>query len=258
MSPFRHLGAGETVATGHLPGKDRWRFWSVTFTRDEILQILEGGSWFATLPSDLRLTLVEQGRVQRYEKGQLISAEGTPSDGLFAVLEGQVAIMRWVDDDEPTLLSIAERGSWQRDFAALTREPSVVSFVAQSDASILLVPDAAVQRLLREDPRFFERLAHLVFERYALALRWIAEAQGLQPEELLRTRLADLLEMQRADDPEAEPEIRLSQQDIAALVGLSRQTANAILQRLEEKGLIEVGFRLIRVPNLEALRTGSG
>lgn len=229
----------------------------MSHTRDEILQVLEQGSWFASLPLELRRTLVEEGRVRRYEKGQLISAEEAPSEGLFAVLEGQVAVMRWVAPDEPTLLDVAERGAWQREYAALSGEHPVVSYAAQSDATILLIPDATVQRLLG-DPIVFNHLARLAIERYGRALRWITEAHGLQPESLLRTRLAELVEMRRADHPEAKSEIRLSQSDIAALVGISRQTANAILKRLEEQGLIEIGFRKIRVPDPKALRESSG
>ena len=48
-------------------------------------------------------------------------------------------------------------------------------------------------------------------------------------------------------------EIELTQAELAQMIGVSRQTANEILKRLEAEGLIEVGFKRIRVLNPDRL-----
>jgi DNA-binding transcriptional regulator LsrR (DeoR family) len=52
--------------------------------------------------------------------------------------------------------------------------------------------------------------------------------------------------------------LELTQTDIAALTGLSRQTVNAELHRLEERGLVELAFRQIRIADVERLRAELG
>ncbi len=49
-------------------------------------------------------------------------------------------------------------------------------------------------------------------------------------------------------------ELDISQADLAQMVGTSRQTVNALLQRIEAEGLIEVKFRKIRILDVERLR----
>jgi DNA-binding MarR family transcriptional regulator len=47
--------------------------------------------------------------------------------------------------------------------------------------------------------------------------------------------------------------LELTQTDIAALTGLSRQTVNAELHRLEQRGLLELAFRQVRIADVERL-----
>ena len=70
--------------------------------------------------------------------------------------------------------------------------------------------------------------------------------------------LADRAEMRRWDHPDERPLcLSLSQEELARLVGLSRQTLNGSLQKLQAAGLVEVAFRTVRVPDPEALRSSA-
>jgi CRP-like cAMP-binding protein len=54
--------------------------------------------------------------------------------------------------------------------------------------------------------------------------------------------------------PGVEPEVRLSQADLAAMAVMSRNTFNGIVGELVEQGLIELGYRSIRLRRPSALR----
>ena len=60
----------------------------------------------------------------------------------------------------------------------------------------------------------------------------------------------------RYADPPAglQPEVRLSQADLAAMAVMSRNTFNGIVGELVEKGLVELGYRSIRLRQPAALR----
>ena len=78
-----------------------------------------------------------------------------------------------------------------------------------------------------------------------------------QPPPELRVRIADLADLKSLREaPDGPVELRLSQSDLASMVGIARQTTNRILKNLESEGLIELGFRRIVVPDVRRLRGG--
>jgi CRP-like cAMP-binding protein len=139
----------------------------------------------------------------------------------------------------------------------LLNEQTAVTVLAREDTSTLLLPVANFRELAQQHPRFLQACMRLACHRYALLIRYLAQAQWLSPEEYLRVRLADLAELRAQDRPSmASGELDISQADLARIVGTSRQTVNALLQRIEAAGLIEVKFRKIRILDVKQLRGG--
>ncbi|HEX2463013.1 MAG TPA: helix-turn-helix domain-containing protein, partial [Thermoanaerobaculia bacterium] len=74
-------------------------------------------------------------------------------------------------------------------------------------------------------------------------------------EDLLAARLADFADSRHQDRPTGRAIVlELTQGDVAALTGLSRQTVNAELHRLAERGLVTLAFRQIRIDDAARLR----
>ena len=73
--------------------------------------------------------------------------------------------------------------------------------------------------------------------------------KALTPEQLLLTRLKDMLDTRKLEHTTnaGADEIKVSQSDLATMVGVSRQTLSTLLARLVAKGRIEVGYRRIRL-----------
>ena len=62
-------------------------------------------------------------------------------------------------------------------------------------------------------------------------------------------QVADLL----AEEGQPSGEVRLSQESMATLLGVSRQTVNESIGRLKELGAIETGYRLAKILDVEML-----
>jgi CRP-like cAMP-binding protein len=222
--------------------------------QDEIFRLLDKGEWFGSLPEDLRRAIVERGRVRRFSRGATVRMEGSPPAGHCAVLEGSVAATRWFSTDDHSVLHMGGPGFWFGEVPPLLRCASVVTILAQTDVEILELPLDAFDQLVRERPDYYPHFARLAIERYVVLMRQMAEVLGLDKEALLRARLADLMDLRRLDDPHSDADINVPQTDLAALMGVSRQTLNELLKRLEANGAIEVSYRKIRVLDVERLR----
>jgi CRP/FNR family cyclic AMP-dependent transcriptional regulator len=213
----------------------------------EIRRFLSAGDWFGGLPAALQELILSRSTVRKFTKGQVISLEGSQGKGLYAVLEGDVHLVRDVADQE-ALLHVAEPGFWFGEFALLAGQLTVVTAIAHSTVRALMLPKAQFDRIVEEDPGHYQAFAKLAFERYATLLRLFVGVPELSPEARLRQRIAAMVRQRQKDRPNAAPvSFALSQGDLARMVGVSRQTLNAILGKLQEKRLIEVSFRRILV-----------
>jgi CRP-like cAMP-binding protein len=218
-------------------------------------RLLLEGQWFKDLSPTLQTRMLDNATVRSYESGRIISAEDAEPIGLFAVLHGHVDLVRHVGEDRNILLHVAGPGFWFGELALLRDEPTVVTAIARGDTDILLLPIVRFRHIAETDPGLLKACARLALQRYAILIRYLAQAQWLSAEDYLGVRLADLVDLQLQDRSRPTTvELDVSQADLARMVGTSRQTVNALLQQLEKRGLIEVCFRRIRVLDPDGLR----
>jgi CRP-like cAMP-binding protein len=212
------------------------------------LSFLRKGHWFGALPPALQALILERAGIRSFRKGARVVSEGTPCRGLYVVVLGRVHVVRRLGDSPETLIHVAEAGFWFGEYALLSGAPAIASVVAASNAKVLLLPAAEFERIVAEEPRYYPHFTRLLTERFATVFRYASEARAVASEEWLRTRLNGLAERRQLDAPAEGPvEITVSQAELATMVGVSRQTLCMLLGRLQERGLVELGYRRIRV-----------
>lgn len=221
--------------------------------QDEIRRFLGAGDWFRGFPAGLQDLILERSVTRRFAKGQVISVEDSEPDAFYVVLDGLIYMVREVGGGDEALIHVGEPGFWYGLHYMLTGTRTVATVLAHTPVRALMLSKSQFDRILGEDPRYYECFARLVLERYAVLVRWFAEVRDLAPEARVRGRLASMAALRRQDRPESGAmSLAVSQADLARMAGISRQTLNAILGKLERAGLVEVGFRRIRV--LDAAR----
>jgi CRP-like cAMP-binding protein len=226
--------------------------------RRAVSEFLRRGAWFRALAREVQDLILDRSAIRSFRKGEIVSREDDPPLGLSALLEGRLWLVRYVETDTEHLVHVAEPGFWFGELAILTGRPAAITVLARTPARTLLLPYTAFEEIATRDPRFYRATVQLALCRYGLSLRHVAEAHRFTAEGRLRLVLADRAEMRRWDYPDESPLcLALSQEELARLAGLSRQTLNGLLQELRSKGLIELSFRCIRVLDLEGLRKKS-
>ena len=221
--------------------------------QQQIHRFLSAGEWYGGLPGPLQELILARSVVRKYAKGQMISLEASAPKGLYAVLDGMVHCVREVGDGEEALIHVCEPGFWFAEYAALTGKATIGAFLAHTPARVLLLPKVQLDRIVAEEPRYYEAFARLALDRYAVLVRMLTEVRDLTPEARLRGRLVLLAQMRAKERPQSGAvSLAVSQADLARMVGISRQTLNTLLGSLSKAGLIEVAFRRIRV--LDAAR----
>jgi CRP-like cAMP-binding protein len=224
-------------------------------THPSLLRVLRQGTWFANLPVPLQEAIVRGSVVRSFAKGQVLSLEDSPPKGMFVVLEGRVRVVRTLPGGEEALYHIGEPGFWFGALALVAMRKTVVSIFAETTTRVMVLPKPQFERIVADEPRYIRHFALLLADRHATLLQILALAHGLTPMDRLRARLAESVEMKHRDRIAADsPTLNISQSELATMIGVSRQKLNGLLKELEAVGLVELGFRRIRVPDPARLR----
>lgn len=212
------------------------------------LEQLTRSPWFSQLPETLKTQILQRSTVRSFRKGEFLIREGGAPRGLYGLMHGRTRHVRSVGEGDEVLMQVGEPGIWFGEFPLLAGLPSIGSVIADAAGRALFLPAAEFQRIVDGEPRFYREFNRLMCERYALAFRFVAESRGLAPEAWLHSRLVGLAEQQRGHKPvQGSATVTMSQSELANVVGMSRQTLNVLLAQLKERGVVEVGYRTIRL-----------
>jgi CRP-like cAMP-binding protein len=218
---------------------------------------LARGHWFNHLPPDLQRSLLGAARLRSLTAGQFLFKRGDPPCGLYAVLEGAVRISAVSAQGKEAVLSLVETPYWFGEICLFDNLPRTHDALAMGACTLLQVPQAAMLGILEQHPVFWRDMALLMSHKLRLSLINI-EQISLMPASV---RLAHRLLMIAQGYGEIEPArrvLQLPQEDLAAMLGLSRQTINSLLKALEQQGIIGLSYGAIEVLDLQGLRLAAG
>ncbi len=204
--------------------------------------------WFASVPLERREALLARGRESRAAPGTRVYDLGDPPDGLWCVREGEVRLVSYPAVGVESLALILGPGAWFGELSVIDGGPRPHDAVVVKPARLLHVTLAAVEQVATEHPLLYRDLGVLICSRQRGAL----EALGRFIAQPIPVRVARTLAgLARASGGE---EVQMRQEDLATMVGVSRQTANKALRSLEAAGAVELRYGRVRVVDAGLLR----
>ncbi|MGU7773858.1 Crp/Fnr family transcriptional regulator [Burkholderia sp. MR1-5-21] len=217
---------------------------------------LESTPWFQGLPVELRDYLVSHATLLRLEKGQLLYRCGDPSDGLYAVLEGSLSIGTVSADGKEMLHAVLGLTAWIGEISMFDGLPRPHDAIAASRTLLMHVPEAALRSVLDATPRYWRDFALLMAQRIRLSFRNVESLASLPAAQRLASRLLMIAEGYGGLNA-TQSRIRLSQERLASMASLSRQTTNQLLKHLESEGIVSLKSGEIAILDIERLRAAS-
>ncbi len=209
--------------------------------------LLDADRWFRSLTPERRDALLAEARVRAVPAGALIYAMGDPPNGLWAVIEGQVRLKGHPAVAGAEFLALILRpGTWFGEVSTLDGGPRPHDAAAFGPARVLHVPMAAFHRAADALPALYHDVGRLVCQHQRIALDFITETLSLPP----AARVARLLTGRGHEDAGL---LHMRQEEIAVMLGMSRQTVNRHLRNLERQGVIALGYGRIAVRDRAAL-----
>ena len=224
---------------------------------------INSGRWFSSLSPSLKHDILRCAFVKRYPDGALISARGDTPDLGVACAKGAVRVSSTTLTGKQVTLTYVEPGVWFGDVAMFDGDRRTHDTYAHGATTILCVTRSDFQKILLQHTELYEALMRLQARRIRLLFGQVEDLNTLP----LRARLAkQLLHLARSYgvpntpvDDEQRIALQLAQEELAQLLGASRQRVNQELKTLEREGVIRVESTGLVVCEREALlRIGEG
>lgn len=214
---------------------------------------LATGQWFSHLPAPFQTSLLAHARLRQLTAGQYLFKRGDPPCGLYAVLEGTLRISAVNEQGKEAVLSLAESPYWLGEISLFDGLPRTHDACAVGPCTLLQVPQPALLQILDETPVYWRDMALLMSQKLRLTFINI-EQLSLMPASV---RVAHRLLMIAEGYGEIERSrrvLQLPQEDLAAMLSLSRQTTNALLKDLQGQGILRLGYGEIEILDAQRLR----
>ncbi|MGM0563121.1 MAG: cAMP-activated global transcriptional regulator CRP [Pseudomonadota bacterium] len=183
-----------------------------------------------------------------YRAQTIIINEGDVCDTLYYVVEGSVRVVQEDTDGREIVLAYLNTGDFFGEMGLFSDdEHRSAKVVARSDCSIAEMTYEQFRQIAQSDPELVFSLASQLSSRLRKTTQKVVDLAFLD----VTGRIAHtLLDLAREPDAMTHPDgmqIRITRQELAKIVGCSREMAGRVLKELEDDGLITAHGKTIVV-----------
>jgi CRP/FNR family cyclic AMP-dependent transcriptional regulator len=202
---------------------------------------IDAGPWFSTLSEELRAAILSRAVVRRLPDGAPLASRGSPAEDWCGVAKGAVRVSSVSMSGKQVSLTYVEPGTWFGDIALFDGLPRTHDADAHGATTLLSVRKADFKDLLSQHVELYDALLRLNCRRLRIMFN-LVEDLNTRP---LSARLAkNILMLAKSYGINQGDEVRiglqLAQEDLAQLVGASRQRVNQELKELEREGALRI------------------
>src|SRR5213075_2992205 len=204
---------------------------------------------FFTQLSEAELELVRSLAAEKhYPKNAVVLTEGEMGDALYLIQSGKVKVFIGDQDGREMILKILGPGDFFGEMSMIDKQPRSASITTLESAVFLVLSHSAFEKCIEKIPRIANMVMRVLAQRVREADRKIGTLAMMD----VYGRVAStLLELAVLEDGKMVVGEKLSQQDLANMVGASREMVNRILKDLAERGFISVESKSITIINHE-------
>ena len=202
---------------------------------------------FAELDDDALAKVVEAGRDLEMRRGDLLFREGDDPDELFVVVSGRIAIANKSIDGRESMVALMEEGDLFGEMGLFDGRGRSAEARALETSVVTAVPYGPVRNLYENDPALLWRVVAMLAGRLRTMDVALADSVFLDVTGRTAKRLLDLA---GEDDEFSLP---ITQEELAGMVGASRERVNKAIASFIRLGWIEQIDRTYRITNRQQL-----
>ncbi|MDO5501644.1 MAG: Crp/Fnr family transcriptional regulator [Actinomycetia bacterium] len=219
------------------------------------LDVVRRSPLFAALDDDDATTLMQSLVRSRMERGDVLFHEGDQGDRLYVIAEGKIKLGRTSPDGRENLLAILGPGEMFGELSLFDPGPRTATATAVAETQILGLSNDQLQQFLSARPHVAVTLLAALARRLRRTNESIADLVFTD----VPGRVAKaLLDLSRRFGRPVENGVMVShdltQEELAQLVGASRETVNKALADFASRGWLKLEARAVLLQDVERLQ----
>lgn len=187
-------------------------------------------------------------RVRRYRAGEIIFHQDDPGSTLHVIKSGRVKITTTSPEGQEIIMAILNEGESFGEIALLDGNPRSANAVAIQATQTLTLDRRDFLDIMSHHPEMISAVLVAVAAGWRRTSHLLEDAIFLDLPGRLAKRLLELAEKHGVrTDQGIQVDLGLTQQDLGATVGVSREAVNKQLSLFQERGLVSLGKKRVTI-----------
>ncbi len=217
-------------------------------------RLIRGSVIFNGIEPGLLREVVQLSRTRRIHKGAMLFQQGDDGDALYGVIEGLIRISLAGEQGKELILGLMEPGDIFGEIALLDGLPRTADAHAAEDSVLLVIERAQFVQLIEREGRLARHVIELLCERLRANTERLGEHAFMNLGARLARKLCALsVAHGRHEEQEITIDMRLSQTELAQMLGVTREAVNKQLKIWSREGVLRFDRGRITIANSKRL-----
>ena len=221
-------------------------------SKDDLLGTLSMNPWYGGLPLGERKAMLAAADVVQFRAGEMLYRKGDVAGGFFGVLQGAFKVSTLGEDGREGILSVIEAGNWFGEAALIDGQPRPHDATAVQASVVLVIQPQAFKRLMQRSA-FARAIAVLLCGRVRVLYGMVEDAMLRSTPTRIARRLLTLARGDATLASDARASVAVSQEALAMMLGITRQTLSKELKVLVREGVLSLGYGRIEIVSMAEL-----
>jgi CRP-like cAMP-binding protein len=210
--------------------------------------------WLSFTPTGFQKDVLARIQTREFRKGEAVYRAGDPPGGLWVVIEGAVELELPPPETAPHFVHLAAPGFWFGEWPLIWDKPRRLTVIATQPSTLATLPLSECRAMLEADPSAWRWIALLSTMTSDLSAGIVSDLLLRDPVKRTAAVLLRVAGVRSHVFVAEEPfPILLSQEKLAHLVNLSRNSIIPILHDFVRLGFIELNYGSIVVIDVKGL-----
>jgi CRP/FNR family transcriptional regulator, cyclic AMP receptor protein len=217
--------------------------------------VLKRAPLFNALDDEDARALRRQMTEVKLSRGEHLFMEGDHGDALYVVLDGKMKLTKTSTDGRENLLAVIGPGEMFGELSLFDPRPRTSGASAVTDAVLASLKHEALLPWLRERPEVSMHMLRALVQRLRRSNDVVADLVFTDVPGRVAKNLLDLADRFGTQEPDGlQVHHDLTQEELAQLVGASRETVNKALADFAARGWLQISARSVLILDVERLR----
>jgi len=218
----------------------------------ELDAVLLAADWVQMLPRVSKDRVIADCHDRIYRPRELVAHKGEPATSWIGVVDGLLKVSTVTTSGRSMMFTAVPSGSWVGEGSVIKREPRKYDLMAIRTTRVVHVPRATFMWLLETSVEFSRYIIDHLNERTGQFIAMMEVSRISEPAGRVAGAICSLFNPVLY--PQAGSLLKISQEEIGELAGLSRSTTNVAITKLKKLQLLDTEYGGLLVLDLDSLR----